>query len=68
MWMGVIAPGALSPHIHALIVYHEHDMLIMRKWISNIVCSTRFENNLHQVHSRSKDWKDKKEVHHEFCE
>jgi len=25
--------------------------------ISHLVCTTRFWNNLHQVHSRSTDWK-----------
>ena len=29
--------------------------LVMKTWISNLVCKTHFWNNLHQVRSKSKD-------------
>jgi hypothetical protein len=32
---------------------------IVKTYISNLVRATRFWNNLHQVRSKSKDWKAK---------
>jgi hypothetical protein len=32
---------------------------LIKTWISNLVCTTCFWNNLHQVRSLSKDWKAK---------
>ena len=32
----------------------------MKTYIYNLLCTTRFWNNLHQVTSKSKDWKAKK--------